>query len=211
MRARLVVAFTLVTTALFSQSKEVVALNNQAVGLMDEGKYKEALPYLDKLSAKDTANFIYRYNRAVTLFNLKEYHNAIAEYKYLHTLLPEQSEYVFQMGNAYEQLDSSEIAISYYTKSIAMNADHFIYFFKRGTLYLKQEKYKAAVTDFSASLELNPKHHNSFHNRGIAQYKLGNQSQACEDWCRAVELGNTFSRTHLGQLCNTFKPCTSDK
>jgi tetratricopeptide (TPR) repeat protein len=210
MITRLVVAFTFVTTALFSQSKEEVALNNQAVGLMDEGKYKEALPYLDKLSAKDTANYIYRYNRAVTLFNLKDYHNAIAEYKYLHTLLPEQSEYVFQMGNAYEQLDSSEIAISYYSKSIDMSADHFIYFFKRGTLYLKQEKYKAAVTDFSASLELNPKHHNSFHNRGIAQYKLGNLSQACEDWCHAVELGNTFSGTHLGQLCNTSKPC-SDK
>jgi tetratricopeptide (TPR) repeat protein len=92
-----------------------------------------------------------------------------------------------------------------------MDADHFIYFFKRGTLYLKQEKYKEAVADFSASLELNGKHHNSYHNRGIAQFKLGNQMQACEDWCRAVELGNTFSKGHLGQFCNTLKPCTSDK
>lgn len=211
MTARLVVAFTLITTALFSQSKEEVALNNQAVGLMDEGKYQEALSYLNKINASDTANFIYRYNRAVTLFNLRQYHDAIAEYRYLHILLPEQSEYIFQMGNAYEHLDSASAAITYYTKAIEMDADHFIYFFKRGTLFLKQEKYNAAIADFSASLELNPNHHNSFHNRGIAQYKLGNDTEACEDWCRAAQLGNTFSKTHLGQHCDSLKPCNSNR
>jgi tetratricopeptide (TPR) repeat protein len=211
MTVRLVVAFTLFTTVLFSQSKEDVILNNQAVALMDEGKYQEALPYLDKLSARDTANYIYRYNRAVTLFNLKQFHNAIAEYQYLHSLIPEQSEYVFQLGNAYEHLDSSNVAISYYTKAIEMDRDHFIYFFKRGTLYLKQEKYPEAVADFSASIEINPKHHNSFHNRGIALYKLGNRTQACEDWCQAVQLGNTFSKSHLSEFCNQDGPCISTK
>ncbi len=204
-------AFTLLTTALFSQSKEDVALNNQAVALMDEGKYQEALPYLDKLNARDTANYIYRYNRAVTLFNLKQFNGAIAEYKYLHSLIPEQSEYVFQLGNSYEHLDSSDIAISYYTKAIELDPDHFIYFFKRGTLYLKQEKFKEAVADFSASIEINPKHHNSYHNRGIALYNLGNQTQACDNWCQAEQLGNTFSKSHLNQFCNTDRPCTSPK
>lgn len=207
MTARFILAFTFLTTALFSQSKEDVALNNQAVALMDEGKYKEALPYLDKLTTRDTANYIYRYNRAVTLFNLKQFNSAIAEYQYLHSLIPEQSEYVFQLGNAYEHLDSSDVAISYYTKAIEIDPDHFIYFFKRGTIYLKQEKYMEAVSDFSASIEINPNHHNSFHNRGIALYKLGSQTEACENWCQAVQLGNTFSRTHLGQLCKTDNTC----
>ena len=211
MTSRLVLAFTLLTTALFSQSKEDVALNNQAVALMDEGKYQEALPYLDKLSTRDTANYIYRYNRAVTLFNLKQYYNAIAEYQYLHRLIPEQSEYVFQLGNAYEHLDSSNIAISYYTKAIEIDPDHFIYFFKRGTLFLKQERYKEAVADFTASIEINPKHHNSYHNRGIALYKLGDVTQSCENWCQAVQLGNTFSKTHLNQFCSTDRPCISTK
>lgn len=211
MVTRLVLAFVLAGTTLFSQSKEEVALNNQAVVLMDNGKYKEALPYLDKLAAKDTANYIYRYNRAVTLFNLKQYHDAIAEYKYLRELIPEQSEYIFQIGNAYEHLGSSQLAISYYTEAIETDADHFMYFFKRGTLYLKQEKYREAEADFTSALDLNPKHHNSYHNRGITLYKLGNKSKACEDWCQAFQLGNTYSKTHLGQLCNTSPTCPSDK
>jgi tetratricopeptide (TPR) repeat protein len=211
MALRLLVAFVLSGSALFSQSKEEMALNNQAVILMDNGKYSEALPYLDKLNAKDTANFIYRYNRAVTLFNLKQYNKAIAEYNVLHLLIPEQSEYVFQIGNAYEQLDSVKLAISYYTRAIEMDADHFMYFFKRGTQYLKEEKLKEAEADFTASLELNPKHHNSLHNRGITLYKLGDKHRACEDWCQAFQLGNTYSKTHLTQLCNTIKNCVPEK
>ena len=208
---RLVVAFALASGTIFSQSKEEVALNNQAVILMDSDKYQEALPYLNQLTEKDTANFIYRYNRAVTLFNLKQYHNAIAEYDYLHKLIPEQSEYIFQIGNAYEHLDSATLATSYYTRAIEMDADHFIYFFKRGTLYLKQEKYRQAEADFTASIELNPTHHNSIHNRGIALYKLGDQGKACQDWCQSFELGNTSSKIHLDQFCKTSNTCSTSK
>jgi tetratricopeptide (TPR) repeat protein len=207
MKTLIGIALMLTTTALFSQSKEEVALNNQAVVLMDNGKYEEALPYLDKLNASDTANFVYRYNRAVTLFNLKQYHSAIAEYKYLHRLIPDQSEYIFQIGNGYEQLDSTNLAISFYTKAIEMDSDYFMYFFKRGTLHLKQEKYSEANADFSASLALNPKHHNSLHNRGIVNYKRGNEAEACQDWCQALQLGNVYSETHLRQLCRTFETC----
>ena len=111
MTLKLLVAFVFASITLCAQSKEEVALNNLAVSLMDKGDYKEALAHLDKLTASDQNNFVYRYNRAVTLFNLKQYQEAIAEYKYLHALLPEQSEYIFQIGNAYEQLDSIESGV----------------------------------------------------------------------------------------------------
>jgi tetratricopeptide (TPR) repeat protein len=174
---------------------------------MDSGKYQEALVRLDKLTAADEENYIYRYNRAVTLFNLKEFQAAIDDYKFLHELLPEQSEYVFQIGNAYEQLDSTKLAMDFYTKAISIDADYFIYFFKRGTLLLKQEKLSEAVQDFTVSIELNPSHHNSFHNRGIALYKAGKKASACEDWCKAVRLGNSFSSNHIKQNCKSY-PCT---
>ena len=211
MKFVVVILFTIVGTTAFSQSKEDVALNNQAVALMEEGKYKEALPVLNRLAEKDTANYIFRYNRAVTFFNLKQYQNAIAEYKYLNRLIPEQTEYIFQIGNAYEHLDSSNLAISYYNEAIAVDSDHFIYFFKRGTQFLKQEKFKEAIDDFGAALELNPKHRNSYHNRGIARYKLGNYKEACDDWCTADQMGNPHSKTHLTQFCNKYQPCRTDK
>ncbi len=211
MTFRLVVAFILISTGLSAQTKEEVALNNLAISLMDEGNYKEALTYLDKLTAANSNNFVYRYNRAVTLFNLKQYAEAIKEYKFLHELIPEQSEYVFQIGNAYEQMDSVEQAIVFYSQAINMDADHFIYFFKRGTILLKQNKLQEAVADFTSSIALNPKHHNSLHNRGITFYKLGQESKACEDWCQSFQLGNTYSKSHIDQNCNKVQPCAPVK
>ena len=81
MAPKLLVAFVFASITLCAQSKEEVALNNLAVSLMNNGDYKEALAHLDKLTAADEDNFVYRYNRAVTLFNLKKYQEAIDEYK----------------------------------------------------------------------------------------------------------------------------------
>ena len=73
MMLKLLVAFVFASFTLHAQSKEEVALNNLAVSLMEKGDYKEALAHLDKLTSADQSNFVYRYNRAVTLFNLKQY------------------------------------------------------------------------------------------------------------------------------------------
>ena len=146
-------------------------------------------------------------NHGGSPFFYRGQHSGIAEYKYLHELLPEQAEYIFQIGNAYEQMDSLKLAVDFYSKAIEMDQDHFIYFFKRGTVLLKQDEFLKAATDFTSSISLNPKHHNSFHNRGIAAFKLGQKDKACEDWCEARRLGNTYSGHHFNQNCSQSPAC----
>lgn len=211
MTLKLLAAFVFASVTLCAQSKEEVALNNLAVSLMDKGDYDKALAYLDKLTASDENNFVYRYNRAVTLFNLKKYQEAIGEYKYLHALLPEQSEYIFQIGNAYEQLDSMNLALTFYTQAIEMDQDQFLYYFKRGTVFLKQNELERAEADLTSSIALNPKHHNSFHNRGITLFKLGQVSKACDDWCHASVLGNIYSGNYFRQNCDKASACVTPK
>lgn len=210
---KLVCAFVLlgVCVDVYSQSSEDVNINNRAVELMDDEQFKKALPYLDELVARDSINTIYRYNRAVTLFNLKKYNKALADYRILSAAVPEESEYVFQIGNAYEQLDSSQLAIDFYTKAIQLENDKFLYFFKRGTVLLHKGRFKEAENDFNESLLLNPRHDNSLHNRGIARYKTGQSRKACEDWCLANELGNPYSASHIKANCSMFDPCKLKK
>ena len=209
------ILFLLILTAVcidvYSQSSEDININNRAVELMDEQHYKEALPFLDQLVARDSISTIYRHNRAVTLFNLKKYSEALTDYKILSAAVPEESEYVFQIGNSYEQLDSSELAIEFYTKAIKLENDKFLYHFKRGTLFLHKGRYQEAERDFNESLLLNPRHDNSLHNRGIARYKMGRSRSACEDWCEARDLGNPYSASHIKANCPMFGPCKSTK
>jgi tetratricopeptide (TPR) repeat protein len=207
MRALCAVLLLLIGIDGYSQSPEEVDINNKAVALMDGEQYKEALPFLDDLVTRDSISTIYRHNRAVTLFNLKKYSEALADYEILSAAIPAESEYVFQIGNAYEQLDSAELAVQFYSKAIQLENDKFLYYFKRGTVYLNEGKFKEAENDFNESLLLNPRHDNSLHNRGIALYKLGQTRKACQDWCQADELGNRYSASHIKTNCSMFDPC----
>lgn len=209
---QIIVVFLLGLCATVSaQSAEDVNINNRAVELMNSERYREALPFLDQLVNGDSVSTIYRHNRAVTLFNLKRYKEALADYEILSKAVPEESEYVFQIGNAYEQLKNPELAIEFYSKAIRMENGMFMYFFKRGTVYLNAGKLKEAENDFNESLMLNPKHDNSLHNRGITLFKLGQTRNACVDWCMAAELGNLVSASHIKTNCPDIGPCKPKK
>lgn len=210
---RLFVLFSLISVLGFSQSpREEETLNNKGLELMEQEKYAEALPYFEKLISINPEATPYRYNRAVTLFNLKQFKKALADYLMLADFDPEEPEYPFQIGNIYEHLDSLTKADQYYSKAIAIEKDYYLYHFKRGTVRLKQSQWNTAIADFNRVLELDPEHHNSYHNRGIAYYRIGFKEKGCEDWCQALLKGNTKSAEHLEKDCKVYpKPCLLSK
>ncbi len=197
---------------LFSLAQSEEELNNKGVDLINEENYVAALPYFDALIDKSPDNPLYYANRAVILFNLKQYQKALADYGYLIKSLPEESENYFQTGNVYDQMDSLNMAEYFYTKAISFNKDHFIYYFKRGTLFLTQMQWKKSIDDFNIAIDLNPEHDNSYHNRAIAYYKAGFKEKGCEDWCQALLKGNTKSAVHLEKNCEKYpSPCLLQK
>lgn len=105
---RSLLIFFFVSSCLYAaaQSQSEEELNNKGLALMEEEKYKEALPYFEKLIEVNPEATPYRYNRAVTLFNLKQYHRALLDYIFLIDFDKEEPEYLFQIGNIYEHLDS---------------------------------------------------------------------------------------------------------
>ncbi|MBL7858024.1 MAG: tetratricopeptide repeat protein [Cyclobacteriaceae bacterium] len=202
----LFLSLILITSTAIAQTDEEI--NNNAVNLMDEGRYKEAIPFFSKLIQGNPENTLYRYNRAIALSNLGRVKEALADYTILYATIPDESEYAFQIGNSYEALDSIPQADFFFSEAIRLDNTNYLYFFKRGTLYLKQFEWTKARQDFDASLALNPYHDNSLHNRGIALYKLGFKELACTDWCQAIALGNTHSISHLEKNCKKrLEPC----
>lgn len=185
-----------------------VELQQQVVTLMGEEKYKDALPVIEQLMTLDPDQLLYRSDRAVINFHLKNYTASLKDYKFLNKASPMVQEYYFQIGNIYENLDSTKQVEWYYSKAISMDHENSLYYFKRGTFYLKQSQYQKAIIDFDQSLKYDPEHNNSFHNRGIALYKIGEKVKACEDWCQALLYGNPYSASHLERNCKKYpEPC----
>lgn len=199
---RLVIAMLLVVNQLFGQSDQET--NKRIVELIDEERYNEALPLAKEFLNKNPDDFAAHYNHAVICFHLKKYKEALEDYQFLSTEIPTNAEYLFQIGNVYENMDSLKLATEYYSRALQIANKDYLYFFKRGTCYLKLQWYDEAITDFNHSLRLNEMHHNSLHNRGIAFYKKGEKEKACEDWCQALLLGNPHSASHLDRNCKQY-------
>jgi tetratricopeptide (TPR) repeat protein len=192
----------LISSNLFAQTDQEIS--DQIVSLINDEKYKEALPITENFLEKNPEDFAAHYNHAVICFHLKKYHEAINDYNFLAKEMPTNAEFPFQIGNIYESMDSLKKATDYYTHALEINNTDFLYFFKRGTCYLKLEWYDEAIEDFNQSINLNEVHHNSLHNRGIAHYKKGEKEKACDDWCQALLLGNPYSATHLDRNCKQY-------
>ncbi len=198
----------LLTLTFCASAQTEVQLQQKVVKLMGEENYKEALPVIEQLVALDPDQLLYISDRAVVNFHLKNYKASLKDYKLLNKENPAVGEYNFQIGNIYENLDSTKQAEVYYSMAIGMDQENYLYYFKRGTFYLKHAQYTKAISDYDQSLKLNPEHNNSFHNRGIALYKIGEKVRACEDWCQALLYGNPYSASHLEKNCKKYpEPC----
>jgi len=182
----------------------------QAVTLMEQESYSEALKLLTPLVKQTPDDFTYRQSRATCYYQLKHFADAAFEFRILTQLVPENTEFVFQTGNSYEQLDSLRLAVQYYSTAIQQQPDNFLYHFKRGTVYLKQSRWSPAINDMNEVIALNKNYDNAYHNRAIALYKAGEEMRACNDWCRAALLGNKLSVTHLERNCKRY-PFNCDK
>jgi tetratricopeptide (TPR) repeat protein len=200
---RLVVLTCLLLAVSFSHAQSSMAENDKALALIEAEKYDEALAILNKLIAAEPGMTLFRQNKAVALFALERYWEAIVEYKRLHAELPEV-EWLFQIANSYEQMDSLNRALTYYSAAIREDGEDYLSFFKRGTVYLKQKKFAGAIADFTEAIALNPEHHNSYHNRGIAQYQIKKYQEACADWCTAEAKGNPVSGEHVKVNCKNI-------
>src|SRR5690606_33395587 len=87
-----------------SHAQTDVDINNNAVVMLNNGQYEKALPIFEGLVTEYPDNTMYRYNRAVTYFNLKKYKAALNDYLILINSDPTKAEYYFQAGNLYETL-----------------------------------------------------------------------------------------------------------
>lgn len=194
------------------QSNEDLRLDNEALELVGNHEYERAIPILDGLLLKFPDRIHLINARAISYANVKDYRNALRDYRFLLNLDSTNSEYYFQIGNMYEGLDSLNKAEKFYSLSIKKDSGDFMTFFKRGTVYLKESKFWKALDDFNKSISLNQEYSNSYHNRGIARYKLNDKVGGCEDWCTALLKGSYISTTHLEKNCKDYpEPCLLQK
>lgn len=108
-----------------SGSKKAQVLHEQAVGLMQEDKDKEALVLIDESLKAYPKYFNSRFTKGSILIKLRQYEEAVEEFNAALNLDGEHEHPLVGIGNALAGQKRYREALEYYRQAIEINADSF--------------------------------------------------------------------------------------
>lgn len=155
----------LCNTYIFGQQKEEAEkLVGEGVALHDKGNYQGAIVKYDKALQLDSNNLYALAEKAMTLFFLEKFNDAIQACQTAIAKHPGDKElktvYV-TCGNAYDGLKKPDKAIEMYDEGIKLSPDFYQLHFNKGITLSGLGKNDEAILCFQKSASLNPKHASS--------------------------------------------------
>lgn len=125
---------------------------------------------------------------SLTYLSTKEYNKSIYWLKKMVDFDTTASS-LTNLGLLYTTVDSLDIAIEYFNKSLAKDKESAFTYSNRGECYYKMKKYDEAMKDINYSIKLNPKNSWAYKNKAKVLIALGKTSDACKELATAESLG----------------------
>jgi tetratricopeptide (TPR) repeat protein len=91
-------------------------------------------------------------------------------------------------GNSYYDKGQYDLAITNYTKAIALNPQYAKAYCNRGLAYYIIKKNPLAINDFTKAIEVNPQYADAYKYRGMAYYAAAEYDLAVADFNKAIAL-----------------------
>ncbi len=163
MKATLII-FIVLFTLLFSRQSAQAQTNEEkakakaqeAIKLVDDGKYPEGIKLLEEAQKLDSKNATYPYEIAYAYYIQKDYKKAL---KYLESLIKGKAVYenAFQLaGNSYDLLGNKEKALAIYDEGLKHFPTSGSLHLERGTMALSNENYEEALAYYEKGIEVAP-------------------------------------------------------
>jgi len=139
---------------LLACSPEPEELLVKGKSLMQENKFEQAVPYLNRALEK-RPEWSEAYNvRAVAFFEQEDYQKAIEDFNQAIALDSSSYTAFYNRGNAYQELGQYQQALDDYTAAIRKQPNIKDIYINRGVVYYTLNNYEQALKDFNFALRL---------------------------------------------------------
>jgi tetratricopeptide (TPR) repeat protein len=152
--------------------------------------------------SETAADWFYKAN---ALSDGKKYTDPIKAIEYLNNaikLQPDDENYYYNRGVAYDNLGQYQPAIKDYNQAISLKPDYAEAFHNRGTIYSEIGQYQLAIKDFNEAIRLHPNDAEAYHGRGFAYDKLDQYQRAIEDYNQAIRLQPDYTKAYNNRGIN---------
>jgi tetratricopeptide (TPR) repeat protein len=146
-----------------SDKELALTKGREAIKLIDDGKYDDAIKLLKESQTLDPNNIDYPYEMALAYAYKKDYKKSI---KILTPLKqhPDVKPIVYQLlGNSYDHNKQSKKAIEIYDEGIKLFPDYPNLYFEKGVVYTNQKEYNKALTSYEEGIKANPKYPSNYY------------------------------------------------
>jgi tetratricopeptide (TPR) repeat protein len=164
----------------------VKSIMGDYTGAMDD--YNQALKIND-------ANGNAYFNRALILYEQKQYLPALKDFDMAIQIKPD-AEIYNRRANAKCRLNDLRGAFDDYSSAIKMDSAYCVAYLNRGLLKYALKDYKSAIDDYNVCIKLQPDYSLAYYNRGLAKNKLDDWQGEIIDYTSAIEFKPDFEAAY---------------
>lgn len=128
----------------------------QGKSLVSEGKYEEAIKYLEKAVNSDPSNREYQKELAVAQYNIEDYTAAISSYEQMIVVNPTDAFAYNGLANVYRDQSDTDKAIEYYQKAVGANPEFTVSYNNWAQVLVDQDKKDEAIKVLEDGIKANP-------------------------------------------------------
>jgi tetratricopeptide (TPR) repeat protein len=185
---RMLVVVALFTAICFhSNSQDLKEIRHKADKAIKREQFKEAIPLLKALLARDSSSSEIFFDLALAMYNTEDFSGCVT---YSTRGIEVDSTYAahhFRRGQCYSRLNDYQAAIRDYTKAIELEPKHFSYF-NRATARWKSGDANGGIADFTTALDFKPKDADAFYYRALCYEEVGDTIKAMVDLDKSIAL-----------------------
>lgn len=127
-----------------------------AVKLIDDGKYDDAIVILRDCEKTDSKDYVYPYEIALAYSYKKEYKNAISQLEKIRNYDNLKDDYYQLFGNAYDDSGDSQKAMEIYDEGLKLFPNSGRLYLERGVVFEKEKKYLEALNSYVNGISVQP-------------------------------------------------------
>jgi len=154
---------------------------------IDEGKYNEALVYLNE-AIEENPTFETYLLRGTAYFNLGDTQKAIISFTQASGIEPNDYRPFMNLGNVYVQIHQFPAAVTNYSRAINLKSNIGKLYMNRGNVKFHQKKYEEAIDDFNNAINIDTADYQPQFNKGRSLYMMLHFKDALTSFQKSLDL-----------------------
>jgi tetratricopeptide (TPR) repeat protein len=182
-----------------NSEEDVISLNSKALEAINQGRYQEAIEYLDGALAIDPNDVNALYLKGTALSSLGMNQEAIEYFDRVLAIDPNDVDALTNKGVTLGSLGMNQEAIEYFDRVLAIDPNNIFALYNKGVALYNLGRYQEAIEYYDRVLAIDPNYVDALNNKGTALGELGRYEEAITYFDQVLSIDPNYRQAALNK------------